>query len=371
MENSSVVDVIGVVSAMCPSRSIMRKNGNKIQKRMLQLKDTAGRSVESTLWGSFCHAEGQTLQNMWNSVVFPVLAVKSGRVNDFNGKTVGTISTSQLFIEPDFCEAHKLKGNNEPGLDGGTSEKPDWIKVSTTLSFIKVDNFRYTAPIVNGDRQCNKKLVDECDYRYIIQLPNSGSHWLNMGDCISVKAEKVSLQNETMYLLDSITKFKGEDSGFLPLKSENVGSTSGMSSSGFGTGYREPTASAMNYSGNTSNLARETAVSANQYGGSTLHLAQLAYIRVVTAVLVWVIVPDKLYGSSFGYREIRGASAGAYGSSNLTPAASAGGECFNCHQIGHWAKHCPGLSNGPPAYGSCNSTPRRYGNVPKQHVGGL
>ncbi|KAA8525134.1 hypothetical protein F0562_007002 [Nyssa sinensis] len=228
MENNSVVDVIGVVSFISPSTSIMRKNGTETQKRNLQLKDISGRSVELTLWGNFCNAEGLRLQNMCDSGVFPVMAVKSARVNDFNGKAVGTISTSQLFVEPDFPEAHMLKdwfdrkGRNTPSLSLsqettsivrtdvrktisqikdkklGTSEKPDWITVSATLSFIKVDNFCYTAcPIMIGDRQCNKKVsnngdgkwrcdrcdqsVDECDYRYILQFQiqdHTGLTWV-------------------------------------------------------------------------------------------------------------------------------------------------------------------------------------------------
>ncbi|XP_021275893.1 LOW QUALITY PROTEIN: replication protein A 70 kDa DNA-binding subunit A [Herrania umbratica] len=228
MENNNIVDIIGVVSFISPAASIMRKNGTETQKRTLHLKDMSGRSVELTLWGNFCNAEGQKLQLFCDSGEFPVLAVKAGRVSDFNGKAVGTISTSQLFINPDFPEAHRLKewfvteGRNtlsvsisreassvgrtdnrktisqikDEGL--GTSEKPDWITVVATIAYIKLDNFCYTAcPIMNGDRPCNKKVanngdgkwwcdkcdrsVDECDYRYIIQFQiqdHTGITWV-------------------------------------------------------------------------------------------------------------------------------------------------------------------------------------------------
>ncbi|KAK6263418.1 hypothetical protein QUC31_009234 [Theobroma cacao] len=228
MENNNIVDIIGVVSFISPAASIMRKNGTETQKRTLHLKDMSGRSVELTLWGNFCNAEGQKLQFLCDSGEFPVLAVKAGRVSDFNGKAVGTISTSQLFINPDFPEVHRLKewfvdeGRNTPSVSIsretssvgrtdnrktisqikderlGTSEKPDWITVVATIAYIKLDNFCYTAcPIMNGDRPCNKKVtnngdgkwwcekcdrsVDECDYRYIIQFQiqdHTGVTWV-------------------------------------------------------------------------------------------------------------------------------------------------------------------------------------------------
>lgn len=228
LENNTIVDVIGVVSSISPPASIMRKNGVETQKRALQLKDMSGRSVEVTLWGNLCNAEGQRLQSLCDSGVFPVLAVKGCRVNDFNGKAVGTISTSQLFIEPDREEAREMRewfdneGRNiscisisrETAGVGrtdirktlsqikderlGTSEKPDWITVGASVSFIKTDNFCYTAcPIMIGDRQCNKKVtnngdgkfrcdrcdqsVEECDYRYLLNLQlqdHTGSTWV-------------------------------------------------------------------------------------------------------------------------------------------------------------------------------------------------
>ncbi|KAJ1431135.1 Zinc finger, CCHC-type [Sesbania bispinosa] len=228
MENNSILDVIGVVSSISPTASIMRKNGTETQKRTLQLKDMSGRSVELTLWGNFCNAEGQRLQTICDAGTFPVLAVKAARVNDFNGKSVGTIGSSQLFVEPDFAEADTLRewfdkeGKNVQTLSIsretssigktdvrktisqikdeklGTSEKPDWISVCASVSFIKVDNFCYTAcPIMIGDRQCNKKVtnngdgkwrcdrcdqsVDACDYRYILQIQiqdHTGVTWV-------------------------------------------------------------------------------------------------------------------------------------------------------------------------------------------------
>ncbi|XP_006854186.2 replication protein A 70 kDa DNA-binding subunit A [Amborella trichopoda] len=228
MESNSMVDLIGIVSSINPSATIMRKNGTETQKRTLQLKDMSGRGVEVTLWGNFCNNEGQHLQDMCDSGVFPVLAVKAGRVNDFSGKSVGTISTSQLFINPDFPEAQQLRewfdrdGKSMPfpsisrdsyntsradsrktvaqikdeGL--GRSEKPDWITVKAIISFIKVDNFCYTAcPLMVGDRQCNKKVNNngdgtwhcdrceqtfpECDYRYLLQAQiqdHTGLTWV-------------------------------------------------------------------------------------------------------------------------------------------------------------------------------------------------
>lgn len=228
LENNSILDIIGLVFSISPTSTIMRKDSTETQKRNLQLKDTSGKSVELVLWGEFCNAEGQELQSMCDSGLFPVLAVKSARVNEFNGKSVGTLKTSQLFIEPDFPEACTLKewfdreGRNTPSLSIsrdnssfpktevrktisqikdeklGTSEKPDYITVCASISFIKVENFCYTAcPLTVGERKCSKKvtnngdgkwhcercdqLVNECEYRYILQCQiqdHTGLTWM-------------------------------------------------------------------------------------------------------------------------------------------------------------------------------------------------
>lgn len=51
MENGSLVDLLVVVTSVCPSATIMRKDGTGTQKRALQVKDMSDRSVEMTLWG--------------------------------------------------------------------------------------------------------------------------------------------------------------------------------------------------------------------------------------------------------------------------------------------------------------------------------
>ncbi|TMX05629.1 hypothetical protein EJD97_014014 [Solanum chilense] len=228
-ENNSIIDVIGIVTAVNPSVPILRKNGTETQRRILNLKDQSGRSVELTLWGDFCNREGQNLQELAEAGVSPILAVKAAKVSDFTGKSIGTISSTHLFINPDSAEAQTLREwfdqggkdiasqsisrDNMPvgskneirktvfqikdeGL--GRSDKPDWLTVKATITFIKTDTFCYTAcPLMIGDRQCNKKVTrsensrwqcdrcnqefEECDYRYLLQAQiqdHTGLTWV-------------------------------------------------------------------------------------------------------------------------------------------------------------------------------------------------
>ena len=52
MDKGAMVDLLGVVTSVSPSFTVMRKNGVETQKRVLQLKDMSGCSVETTFWGN-------------------------------------------------------------------------------------------------------------------------------------------------------------------------------------------------------------------------------------------------------------------------------------------------------------------------------
>uniref|UniRef100_A0A0D9VLR4 Replication protein A subunit n=1 Tax=Leersia perrieri TaxID=77586 RepID=A0A0D9VLR4_9ORYZ len=228
-QNNAILDIIGVVTSVNPCTTIQRKNGMETQKRTMNLKDMSGRSVELTMWGDFCNREGSQLQEMVERGFFPVLAVKAGKVSDFSGKSVGTISSSQLFINPDSDEARRLRqwfdgGGRDASTQSisrdftpaasrnevrktvaqikdeglGMGDKPDWVTVKASVIFFKNESFCYTScPNMIGDRQCSKKVTkgitgnwtcdrcnkefEECDYRYLLQLQiqdHSGTTWV-------------------------------------------------------------------------------------------------------------------------------------------------------------------------------------------------
>ncbi|KAI3812507.1 hypothetical protein L1987_17217 [Smallanthus sonchifolius] len=463
LDNNTILDIIGVVYSIKPSSSITRKNNTETQKRNLSLKDMSGRSVEVTLWGNFCTKEGQTLQNMCDSGTFPVMAMKSARVSEFNGKSVGTISTSQLFIEPDFTEARELKtwydsvGKNTPTVslshdtialtdarktisqikdeNLGTNEKPDWITVSATISFIKVENFYYTAcPIMFGERKCSKKVtnngdgkwqcdrcdqtVDQCDYRYILQLQlqdHTGLTWatafqesgedimgISAKDLYYIRNEEQDEERFTEMVRNALyTKYNFK----LKVKEETFGDEQRVKSTivkvekikassdtnflldllkkedpkiGISIGASAPLNNFMGSVVNASGVSQQAGLPASetvQYDGSRYGVGQQTSL------------PESEMGQYGGSRHgVSCNSCGGVGHSSMNcPSAvncsggrfnsmpSGGGnnsDCYKCHQPGHWAKDCPGVNNVSTAYGGGNVAPGRYGSASGQYVGG-
>ncbi|CAL4896077.1 unnamed protein product [Urochloa decumbens] len=197
MEIGAFVDLVGIVTSVGPSAIVMRKDGTETRKRTLQLRDMSGRSVEIILWGRFCDAEGQQLQLLCDSGLNPILALRGGLISDFSGRSVVTISTTQLKINPDVPMAERLKqwymagGMTAPCVslsqdissisriyvqktiaqikdeNLGRSDKPDFITVRAVTSHVVSDNFCYPACTLefNGKR-CNKKVTRNCDWTW-------------------------------------------------------------------------------------------------------------------------------------------------------------------------------------------------------------
>lgn len=462
LESNSVVDVIGVVSSISPSSSIMRKNGTETQKRTLHLKDMSGRSVEFTLWGNFCNVEGQTLQNMCDTGTFPVLAVKAGRVYEFNGKGVGTLSNSQLFIEPDYPEAQSLRewfdreGKNTPSVSIsrevtsmvrtdvrktlsqikdeklGTSEKPDWITVCATLSFMKSDNFCYTAcPIMIGDRQCNKKVtnngdgkwrcdrcdqsVDECDYRYILQFQIQDHTSITWATAFQECGEEIlGISAKNLFYL----KYEDQDDE----KVSEIIQGAIFKRYVFKLKVKEETFS-------DEQRVKSTVVKAEKAdfaAESRVLLDSIAKLKAGDNVGSFApkfesATPTPSVGASsvgYGNHQFSGGYGGANSSGVYTTTCSScggvghssancpsfvsgpgrsstpymnqgvpgvggptsgaptsSGECYKCHRFGHFARDCPGLGSVPPAYGGGGgnniATPGRFGGMQRQHIGGF
>eukprot|EP00850_Spirogloea_muscicola_P011414 SM000071S21038 [mRNA] locus=s71:22470:25733:+ [translate_table: standard] len=407
MDNNAIVDAIGVIVNVTPTQTILRKNGLETQKRSCMIRDRSERQCEVTMWGEFCSKEGQQLQELCDAGDAPILAVKSGRISDFSGKSIGTINSSQLMINPDIKQAHELRswystegGRNAPvtsisregaGMrsdvrktlaaikdeDMGRSGKPDWIAIRATIAFIKKDNFCYAAcPLMQGDRPCNKKVnqdgdglwrcdrctpgvVEEPDYRYILQIQaqdHTCAQWLTAfqetaeeimgvkakdlfewkqnGDpqaeeafvrpqfsqylfkvkvkeesfqdeqrvkCTVVKADKVDFAAESRLLLELIDKLEKGESINTPMPQSNPSITGAV-----GGGYGAGNAAGVSYGG-------------AGYGGAAAGSGGFG--------------AGGAYGSSFG--------SGGGGSS--------GGGCFKCGKDGHFARDCP--QGGSGGYG--------------------
>ncbi|XP_077234828.1 replication protein A 70 kDa DNA-binding subunit A-like [Tasmannia lanceolata] len=445
MDSNSMVDVIGMVSLINPSSTIMRKNGTETHKRTLQLKDMSGRSVELTLWGSFCNAEGQQLQVMCDSGVFPVVAVKAARVNDFNGKTIGTISTSQLFINPDFPEAQRLmewfdrEGKNAISQsisrdassmgrtdsrktvsqikdeELGRSEKPDWITVKATVSFIKVENFCYTAcPLMVGDRQCNKKVnnngdgtwvcercdqsVPECDYRYLLQLQIQDHTGLTWVTAFQESGEEImGISAKDLYMLkyeeqddvkfgeiirkilftQYLFKLKVKEETFSDeqrvkstvVKAEKVNFSS-ESKFLLSSIDKLPGEETSVFPGKPAAIVSDSGMSNPGYGN--VGIRQGAHNHVGLQGNAYSAVAGQSIGDTGVFLLCNSCGGSGHNSQNCPSiinrqqplgggySDSASGKCFKCNQSGHWARDCPGSNSVSTAYGN-GSVTGRYG----------
>lgn len=221
-KKDDVLDVIGIVKECGELSEITVKSTQKqLTKRDLTLVDTSSASIRVTLWGK--QATDFTEQEAASK---PVMAIKGVKVNEYQGKTLSSLGSSQITFNPDMPEAHALRGwfdskggnveaslnvssastsstpSNTPNRDDrkflsqvkdeslGQHDKPDYFSTVASISFIKSENgnISYMACPTEG---CNKKVIEEgpnqyrcekcqkvfdrCDHRYIMTVQVSDS----------------------------------------------------------------------------------------------------------------------------------------------------------------------------------------------------
>ncbi|KAG2553805.1 hypothetical protein PVAP13_9KG623000 [Panicum virgatum] len=251
-----LVDIVGVVQSVSPTLSVRRKRDDEtIPKRDIVVADDSGKTVSVSLWNDLATTTGEELLDMVDSS--PIIAIKSLRVSDFQGK-------STLLVNPDLPEAQNLKSWYDSegkgtkmapiGADMGAvragglrsmysdrvflshitsdpnlgQEKPVFFSLNAIISHIKPDqNMWYRAC-----KTCNKKVTEaveggywcegcnkndaECSLRYIMVIKVSdptGEAWVSV---FNEHAEKIIGCSADE--LDQIRREEGEDSYILKLK---------------------------------------------------------------------------------------------------------------------------------------------------------
>ncbi|KAI9923270.1 hypothetical protein PsorP6_002739 [Peronosclerospora sorghi] len=216
----SNVDIIGVVRDVGQLNEITSKAGKQLLKRDISLVDDSNAEIKCTMWKE--HAQ-EDCSNWLNQV----LAIKSCRVNEYNGRSISTGVSSSFTINPAIPEAGhlvtwftnggnatqaKCLSNGGGGFGGGPlgnfaeravisdikgkqlgfGQKPDYITVKGTVNFIKHDTGIY----YQACPRCQKKVVADvaqnytcekcqtsysaCENRYIlsvVMLDHTGSTW--------------------------------------------------------------------------------------------------------------------------------------------------------------------------------------------------
>ena len=96
-----MVDLVGLVISVSPTSTIQKQDGVETVRHIIGLRDMSGYSIDIKIWGEHCQIEGANLCGLPTP---PLVAIKGDYVTYFNGKTVGTISNTTIFINPKIEE---------------------------------------------------------------------------------------------------------------------------------------------------------------------------------------------------------------------------------------------------------------------------
>ncbi|MBA0644087.1 hypothetical protein Goklo_028298 [Gossypium klotzschianum] len=233
-----LVDIIGVVQSVNPVSNIKRRIDNEnIPKRDLIVADETKKTVVVSLWNELANNVGQELFD--NADKSPIVAIKSLKVNDFQGVSLSTLGKSSVMINPDIPEAKKLrswydsegKGSSMASVGSGLSpssktgarsmytdrvslthitsnpslgdEKPAFFSIKAFVSLIRPEQAMW----YRACKTCNKKVTEavgsgywcegcqkndeECNLRYIMVSKISdtrGEAWVS---AFNEEAEKI------------------------------------------------------------------------------------------------------------------------------------------------------------------------------------
>ncbi|XP_052472753.1 replication protein A 70 kDa DNA-binding subunit [Carassius gibelio] len=186
-EKDTIVDVIAVCKNTEDVTRITTKNSREVSKRNIQLMDMSGKVIQLTMWGN----DAETFDGSGQ----PILAIKGARLSDFGGRSLSTLYSSTVMINPDIPEAYKLQGWYDkeghaidgqsmtelrgPGGGGGNTnwktlaevknehlghgDKADYFSCIATIVYIRKENCLYQAC---SSKDCNKKVVDQQNGMY-------------------------------------------------------------------------------------------------------------------------------------------------------------------------------------------------------------
>jgi replication factor A1 len=215
----SNVDICGVVKQVGEISSIATKRGDTVDKRNITLIDDSEAAIDITLWGDKAQK--------WEAQEGSVVAMKSLKVGDYNGRSLSASYGTLTELNPDIPRAadvmawyqqtggqavesltkagggggpaprKTLKQVKEEGL--GMGEKPDYVEVKAFVTFIKHDSSYFYVACPETNKKCieqgegswiceaNGKTYtnDQILRRYIMSVTtndNTGSQWLTAFD---------------------------------------------------------------------------------------------------------------------------------------------------------------------------------------------
>ena len=151
----------------------------------------SGYSIDITLWGENFQIQGSELASLCSLPTPPAVVIKGGPVTDFNGKSVGTILKSTIFINPNIEQTSVLqKWFNDNGFRSASpslsrkfssshsasrkvitinelqtlqsSKNPVWYSLVATITNVNMDYFNFLAcPLFVDGIQCMKNIFDK------------------------------------------------------------------------------------------------------------------------------------------------------------------------------------------------------------------